>query len=337
MKRNNIYYVVALLLGVVPAHVSSQLRERNAAAQPPQQRWGGSTERNVARQDEKAAELLAEARLDEHFAFCTLGKIVRDGERLLCRPAIGVGPRAYSGGPMELRLASPPDGCARSHFTDAVARRRSEFALLVLRGKCTFVQKALNAQLSGAGAVVIADHTEGAPLMRVSHGGDTATAQRVGIPVVTVHFESGAGIQSLLQQGEDSGASGELSGSVASPRKPLLSIRFESSWEASAERSLIVAALGTHPRNPELHYRHGLALRRLADAEGADHAFGRCVALRPDHVKAHMALATSSEGDGRAQDALEHYRAAHAADHAQESGALYRLAWAYLHPSQSDV
>jgi hypothetical protein len=52
---------------------------------------------------------------------------------------------------------SPGDGCSRSALVGDVVERNSdgEFALLVTRGSCDFATKALNAQASGAAALIV--------------------------------------------------------------------------------------------------------------------------------------------------------------------------------------
>jgi Tfp pilus assembly protein PilF len=96
---------------------------------------------------------------------------------LSCRPAADFGAQSASINGVLLSM-QPITACERG------ISQQPGFVALVVRGQCSFLQKALHAQEAGASAVLIADNVE-AELMRLTSAGD-AQAQRIHIPVAAV-------------------------------------------------------------------------------------------------------------------------------------------------------
>lgn len=91
--------------------------------------------------------------------------------------------------------ALPTEGCdPLVNGTDVAGN----FALID-RGSCEFGQKALNAEMAGATAVVIANHTPGAGVIDLGAG---AQGGLVTIPVIMINFEDGQMIKDKLAGGE---------------------------------------------------------------------------------------------------------------------------------------
>ena len=269
----------------------------------------------VMEDDKKIEETLAIA-LDEQFDFCRFDS----GKTMLCRPAIGIGPVAFASAAFPLRLASPEDGCSDSWLSQPL--HNDGFILLVARGRCSFLQKALRAQMIGAKAVLVADYTSNVTLMRMSHGGDVATAKNVGIPLLAIRADEGARLRKTLLE----------------KQTLILKIRFEKFWEDLAERKAFEETLKLYPENAQLHFK--AALRALkgpfSDRKFAHDALKKCLFIRPTYTEAHLALASLLDDDGKSDIALKYYISAHESDPKHDSDALYRLAWAYLRNDQKE-
>ncbi|KDD75638.1 hypothetical protein H632_c577p0, partial [Helicosporidium sp. ATCC 50920] len=96
------------------------------------------------------------------------------------------------------QLSNNEDGCG-----EISALPEGTDTLLVVRGGCFFVEKAYNAQLAGARAVIVADHTEEA-LLTMALPEDrpdiAALSQRVSIPTVLVTKSTGDALRKGIKQ-----------------------------------------------------------------------------------------------------------------------------------------
>lgn len=73
---------------------------------------------------------------------------------------------------------------------------------------------------------------------------------------------------------------------------------------------LLEEALRVFPGFAEAEIRIGNIRRGLSDADGAEARYRRALAIKPDYAWAHLELAICLQREGRAEDALDHYRAA---------------------------
>ncbi|GAB3532292.1 hypothetical protein GCM10027443_15860 [Pontibacter brevis] len=98
-------------------------------------------------------------------------------------------------------MADPSNGCsgATSPLTVPFANQAeiSGNIALIDRGACTFIEKALNAQASGATAVIVVNNIDGDP---ISMGGDE-TGTAVLIPAIMISKADGDKLKAALAQG----------------------------------------------------------------------------------------------------------------------------------------
>ena len=90
----------------------------------------------------------------------------------------------------EIVLADPLDGSAKLTNTNAAGK-----IVLLQRGNCTFVQKAMNAQTAGAIAVIIYNNQDGGPSKL------KGANPRITIPVVSISQTDGAQLAAAIQAG----------------------------------------------------------------------------------------------------------------------------------------
>jgi len=90
-------------------------------------------------------------------------------------------------------LSDPLDGCGEEVTVDATGS-----FLLVQRGTCTFVEKALNGQNAGALAVLIYNNVVGGPMDMVGQDEGAIT-----IPVISLAMDHGEAIAAILEAGSE--------------------------------------------------------------------------------------------------------------------------------------
>lgn len=79
---------------------------------------------------------------------------------------------------------------------------------------------------------------------------------------------------------------------------------------AGEAQVLLEEALRVFPGFAEAEIRIGNIRRGLSDAAGAEARYRRALAIKPDYAWAHLELAICLQREGRAEDALDHYRQA---------------------------